>query len=188
MVSDPGPPRCIASGVRRLGAMLLEFPAHPSTFILHPCFIRSSLVSDPGPPRCIASGVRRLECARRQSRLPGAVSPHSSPAQIPAWLRAFAGSDARRCVLRIPRSPRLTLPPSSFKRGEQIAAARQTSWGLSTSAELCARISRAGFRPLMSRPVGSHVHTAAPGAQMVLYSPGTKNSTNTMSSLPSFLR
>ncbi len=46
----------------------------------------------------VASRVRRLK--RAQAR--------SSPARIPAWLRAFAGSDARRCVLRIPRSPRLT--------------------------------------------------------------------------------
>ena len=58
----------------------------------------SSLVSDPVPPRCIAASVRRLK--RAQARF--------SPARIPAWLRAFAGSDARRCVLRIPRSPRLT--------------------------------------------------------------------------------
>jgi hypothetical protein len=29
VVTPPGPPRCIAAVVRRLGDMLLEIPAHP---------------------------------------------------------------------------------------------------------------------------------------------------------------
>ena len=60
-----------------------------------------------------------------------------------------------------------------------------TSAGVSIGCEEWAQISRDGTPPWMFLPVGTQVQTGASFTQMVLNSPGTKNSTNTKFSVPS---
>ena len=67
-----------------------------------------------------------------------------------------------------------------------LAETAYTSARVSTGCEEWAPISRDGAPPLMFLPVGSQVQMGASSTQTVLNSPGTKNSTNTKFSDPSF--